>query len=129
MFGTRKPALDFLTYFGPFLLPECLRISLHPLLQKFKQVRLVTDCVGWVPIEDHRRGGHLAITHPEASRISRALIEAGVIPDHRPPDIIRLAPVALYTSFEDCREAVARLKAIMDRRSFETFPEAGGRIT
>lgn len=81
------------------------------------------------PIEDHRRGGHLAITHPEASRISRALIEAGVIPDHRPPDIIRLAPVALYTSFEDCREAVARLKAIMDRRSFEAFPEAGGRIT
>ena len=81
------------------------------------------------PIEDHRRGGHLAITHPEASRISRALIEAGVIPDHRPPDIIRLAPVALYTSFEDCREAVARLKAIMDRRSFGAFPEAGGRIT
>ncbi len=81
------------------------------------------------PIEDHRRGGHLALVHPEAPRICRALIDAGVIPDHRPPDIVRMAPVALYTRFEDCREAVARLKAIMERRAYESIPVERGLIT
>jgi kynureninase len=81
------------------------------------------------PVEDHRRGGHLALIHPEAPRICRALIESGVIPDHRPPDIVRMAPVALYTRFEDCREAVDRLRSIMERRSYESFPMDRGVIT
>jgi kynureninase len=81
------------------------------------------------PIEDHRRGGHLAVVHPEAARICRALIEVGVIPDHRPPDIVRMAPVALYTRFEDCREAIGRLKTIMEQRSYESFPQERGMIT
>jgi kynureninase len=81
------------------------------------------------PLEDDRRGGHLALVHPEASRICRSLIEAGVIPDHRPPDIVRLAPVALYTRFEDCQEAVARLKSIMERRAYEAFPVERGLIS
>ena len=81
------------------------------------------------PIEDHRRGGHLALIHPEAARICRALIQAGVIPDHRPPDIVRMAPVALYTRFEDCREAIDRLKSIMEQRSYENFPRDRGMIT
>ena len=75
------------------------------------------------PVEDARRGGHLALTHPEASRVTRALIADRVIPDHRPPDIVRLAPVALYTRFVDCHEAITRLKSIMDRRVFESFPQ------
>jgi kynureninase len=81
------------------------------------------------PIEDHRRGGHLALVHPEAPRICRALIDAGVIPDHRPPDIVRMAPVALYTRFEDCREAIARLRTIMERRAYGAYPVERGLIT
>ena len=81
------------------------------------------------PTEDHRRGGHLALVHPEAARICRALIDAGVVPDHRPPDLVRMAPVALYTRFEDCREAVARLGSIMERRSYENYDGNRGLIT
>ncbi len=81
------------------------------------------------PIEDHRRGGHVALTHPEAPRITKALIAAGVVPDHRPPDIVRLAPVALYTRFADVAEAVRRLAAIMDRREYEAFPEGRGLVS
>jgi kynureninase len=85
--------------------------------------------VSVTPIEDDRRGGHLALAHPEAPRICRALIEAGVIPDHRPPDIIRLAPVPLYTRFADCLEAIERLKSIMERRAYETCSTESGLIT
>ena len=85
--------------------------------------------VSVTPTEDHRRGGHLALAHPEASRICRALVDAGVIPDHRPPDIVRMAPVALYTRFEDCREAVERLKLMMERRAYERYPQDRGLIT
>jgi kynureninase len=81
------------------------------------------------PREDHRRGGHLALVHPEASRICKALLADGVIPDHRPPDIVRMAPVALYTRFEDCRIAIDRLRSIMDRRSHEDYPIDRGLIT
>lgn len=65
------------------------------------------------PREDSRRGGHVAIVHPEARRLCRALGEAGVVADHRPPDIIRLAPAPLYNSFADCRRAVEILREIL----------------
>jgi len=66
------------------------------------------------PVEDGRRGGHLALVHPEAAALSRALRQAGVIPDYRPPDIIRLAPVALYNTFADCHRAVERLQRLLE---------------
>jgi kynureninase len=65
------------------------------------------------------RGGHLALAHPDAWRMCRALKAAGVIPDFRRPDIVRLAPSPLYTNFADCAEAVARLKRIVQTGAFE----------
>ncbi len=74
------------------------------------------------PREDRRRGGHVALVHREAARVCRALRDAGVVTDHRPPDIVRLAPVALYNSFEDCHVAVERLVEIMASRAYEKHP-------
>lgn len=76
------------------------------------------------PREDARRGGHVALVHPEARRICRALGEAGVIADHRPPDLIRLAPAPLYNSFEDCRRAVDALREIMSSGRHLRLPDA-----
>ncbi len=70
------------------------------------------------------RGGHVAIAHPEAWRMCQALKTAGVIPDFREPDLIRLAPSPLYTSFADCETAITRLKRIAERREFERFSGA-----
>lgn len=72
------------------------------------------------PLAPEQRGGHLALIHPKAAQISRALRRAGVVPDFRPPDIVRLAPVALYTSFADCVEAMDRLQTILETRVYET---------
>jgi kynureninase len=73
------------------------------------------------PIEDARRGGHVALEHPEAARICKALKEAGVIPDYRNPNIIRLAPVAFYTSYVDVWNTVQILKRIMEEKLYEKF--------
>ena len=74
------------------------------------------------PRGPERRGGHVALAHPEAARIARAMRQEGVIPDFRPPNLIRWSPVALYTSFEECSTAVERTVALMERRAYEAWP-------
>lgn len=73
------------------------------------------------PERDEERGGHIALAHKEAARICKALKEAGVVPDFRAPNIIRLAPVALYTSMEDVEEMVSRLKKVMDEELYKNY--------
>lgn len=97
-------------------------------LTDFLMARVAAELPGFGfanPREHTRRGGHVALTHPDAARLCRALRAAGVIADHRPPDILRLAPAALYNTFEECAEAVRRLAGIVRSRSFER--ETGGR--
>jgi kynureninase len=65
------------------------------------------------PAPDHERGGHLTLGHPEASRLSRRLRAHGVVPDHRPPDLLRLAPSPLFTSFRDCLVAAQTLGTLL----------------
>ncbi len=104
-------------------------LALTAYLRALAEQELASFGFGCVtPVEDHRRGGHLALTHPEAARICKALIADGVIPDHRPPDIVRVAPVALYTSFADCFEAVRRLRSIMEARRHEAYPPGRGLV-
>ena len=74
------------------------------------------------PAEGSRRGGHVALVHPEAARICRALKDAGVVTDYRPPDIVRFAPVPLYNTFADCEAAAAKLGEIMAARAYENYP-------
>ena len=81
------------------------------------------------PREPARRGGHVSLAHPEAWRICQALKLAGVVPDFRPPDIVRLAPTALYNSHRDCVEAVARLHHIASTRAYERFSPTRAGVT
>ncbi|MDK2856798.1 MAG: kynureninase [Bacillota bacterium] len=74
------------------------------------------------PREPERRGGHVAVEHEEAVRINAALKRRGVIPDFRPPNIIRLAPVPLYVSFHDVWQVVQHLKEIIETKEYEKFP-------
>lgn len=65
------------------------------------------------PREDSQRGGHIAIQHPKAAALCRALRRHDVIPDHRPPDLIRFAPHPLYTTQDDCRTSIALLESLV----------------
>ncbi len=73
------------------------------------------------PREDARRGGHVSLEHNEAARICKSLKENGIIPDFRAPNIIRLAPVSLYTSYEEVWKVVQILKKIMTEKQYEKF--------
>ncbi len=74
------------------------------------------------PPESHRRGGHIALAHPtEALRINEALKARGIIPDFRAPDTIRVAPVALYNTFEEVWKVAEALKEIMDKKEYLQF--------
>jgi kynureninase len=70
------------------------------------------------PREAERRGGHVAVEHEEASRISMALADRGIIPDFRPPKVIRLSPIPLYTSYQEIWEVVQHLKAVIDNKEY-----------
>lgn len=72
------------------------------------------------PREPARRGGHVALRHPDARGLSLVLRERNVIPDFRPPDLLRLAPVALYTTDDEVDAAVDVLRAVLDDGSYRT---------
>ena len=78
--------------------------------------------VNGTPVEHNRRGGHIALEHEEACRICLALKDRNVIPDFREPNVIRLAPVALYISFEDIHKVVDILEEIAREKAYEKFP-------
>ena len=75
---------------------------------------------------DDARGGHILLEHVEAARICKALKADGVIPDFRAPNGVRLAPVALYNSYEDVWRTVEKLKVIMDEKRYKQFENKRG---
>lgn len=55
------------------------------------------------PKEPHRRGCQLSLLFSDRGReVFEALSEAGIVADWREPNVIRIAPVPLYNTFEDC---------------------------
>lgn len=46
-------------------------------------------------------------------RVFSRLVDFGVLGDEREPSVIRLAPSALYSSFEDCRRAAQAVDVVM----------------
>jgi kynureninase len=66
------------------------------------------------------RGGHLALRHPAALRLSLALRRRRVIVDFRPPDVLRVCPAPLTTRFTDVVEGV---RAMAETAMTEAEPE------
>ena len=69
------------------------------------------------PRDPTQRGGHVSVSHPDAYRVSRAMIERGVIPDFRAPNVIRLGLAPLYTSFTQVWDATQRLATLINEEA------------
>lgn len=68
--------------------------------------------------DDAKRGGHVSLVHDEAYRICMALKEHNIVPDYREPNVIRLAPIALYNSYEDVYKLVEALFVIGENKEW-----------
>ena len=95
-------------------LTEFMRILIENELSNF-EFTIIT------PSEREQRGGHLFLMHKEAARICKVLKSRNIIPDYRPPNGIRLAPVALYNTFEEVWKTVNILKEIMEKKEYSQY--------
>ncbi|KAB7516049.1 kynureninase [Halosegnis rubeus] len=81
------------------------------------------------PREAARRGGHVAIEHSEAYRLTEALKARDVVVDFRPPNVIRVAPAPLYTGFGDVLDVIETLREVHETRAHEHFDTHSGGVT
>ena len=82
------------------------------------------------PRDPARRGSHVALNHPEAWTICRALIErANVVPDFRGPNTVRLGVTPLYTRFVDVYDAMERLRDLVLRGEQRLVDPTRSRVT
>ncbi len=86
-------------------------------------------CAVASPRDAARRGSHVCLRHPEAWRIGRALIAAGVIGDYRTPDRLRLGPTPITTTFTDVWDALAKTRRIVSGRAYLDLPAGPARVT
>jgi kynureninase len=82
------------------------------------------------PTEADRRGGHLSLGHPQAWPLCRRLAQEGtVVVDYRNPNVLRLAPVALYTRYVDVWDAIEAMAEALQRGGLEGDTEPRSRVT
>jgi kynureninase len=81
------------------------------------------------PRDPSRRGGHVVLAHDDANRIGLACLEVGVVGDVRPPNLLRLAPVPISTSFVDVWEGLSRIRDAVSSGAHLSHPTQRARIT
>ncbi len=117
--AVKKAALDIFAEAG---MPALRRKSIA--LTGFLEQVLKDVCAGQselqiiTPADPQRRGCQLSLKLAGADRtVFNLLMERGVFADFREPNIIRMAPVPLYNSFEDVFRAGQVLREILQQRS------------
>jgi kynureninase len=82
------------------------------------------------PRESGSRGSHVSLSHPEAYKICRTLIEeANVIPDFRAPDRLRLGFAPITTRYVDVWDAFDAMRRIVGAGSHLTAERAALPVT
>jgi kynureninase len=100
-------------------------VALTEYLLRLVDDRLPEVAVG-TPRAPDRRGGHVALEHPESYRLGEALRARDVVVDVRPPNVVRVAPSPYYVGFEDIWLVVEKLREILDERAHERFDRPDG---
>jgi kynureninase len=81
------------------------------------------------PRDPARRGSHVTLAHPDAWRLTQALVDRGVVPDFRTPDRVRLGPAPLYTRFVDVWDAMDCFREVLASGAHEGYPTVRSRVT
>ncbi|MQY04653.1 Kynureninase [Actinomadura sp. RB68] len=75
------------------------------------------------PRDGRRRGAHLTLHHPSAWPVCQAAKSAGVIPDYRAPQRLRLGFPPLYTRHIDVHSGLSRLRDVAATGRYRDFPD------
>jgi kynureninase len=70
----------------------------------------------------------VALEHPDAVRVARALKARGIVPDFRPPNVVRLAPFPLYTTFAELWDTVQAVREIVATGEHERYAAVRGPV-
>ena len=115
--GPVRTSLELFDSVGmPALRERSLRLTayLQELLDEVTSDRPLTVVT---PRDPRRRGSQLSVRlqHGNAGALTKRLrFEHGVIADARQPDIVRLAPVPLYSTYLDCWRAASALASTVE---------------
>lgn len=93
-------------------------LALTDLFIEFIEARLPGVFEVVTPREHARRGSQVALRHPAAYGVVRAVGEAGVVGDFRDPDIARFGFTPLYLRYVDVYDAVERLVEVMESGAY-----------
>ena len=72
------------------------------------------------PADPAARGAQLSLRHDDAEVLLARLADRGVIADYRVPDLIRVAPIPLYTTFDELRRFTEILRDALATSGDET---------
>jgi len=67
------------------------------------------------PLDPDRRGGHVTLNRPGFADLLEPLWAAGVIPDYRRPDGLRIGLAPLSTSFTEVHRGMAVLRDLAEK--------------
>src|SRR5688500_20184324 len=81
------------------------------------------------PRDPARRGAHVAVRHPHAAPAVLALRARGVVPDLRPPDVIRIGLSPLTTRFTDVWDGFAAIADVLATDAWREHVDVVARVT
>lgn len=83
------------------------------------------------PREPCRRGSQVTLRLPHAYEVTQALIDRGVIGDHRAPDLLRLGFAPMYVRFTDVWDAMETLRKVLETEAWRdpAYARAGRPVT
>ena len=103
-------------------------LALTDYLIALVDTRLGDEFTVGTPREPSRRGGHVALEHPDARGVVAALGARDAVVDFRPPDVVRVCPAPLYTSYTDVWTFVDELETIVASGA-HTDADVDGEVT
>ena len=79
-----------------------------------KGIQTIDEVESITPEDPERRGCQISVrVKDDAAALEKKLILEGVVPDARDPDVLRFAPVPMYSSFSDIARAIRKFKKLV----------------
>ena len=79
-----------------------------------KGIQTIDGIKSITPENPERRGCQISVrVNGDAAALEKKLILDGVVPDARDPDVVRFAPVPMYSSFFDIARAIQKIKELV----------------